>query len=41
MEGSRSGTNYNNAGATIEVDRIEFVNNVFKGTASSNGVAYW
>ena len=23
------------AGATIEVDRIEFVNNVFKGTASN------
>ena len=32
-----AGNNYNNAGATIEVDRIEFVNNVFKGTASSNG----
>ena len=31
-------THFTTAGATIEVDRIEFVNNVFKGTASSNGV---
>ena len=31
------GAPYNNAGATIEIDRIEFVNNVYKGTVGSTG----
>ncbi len=35
-DGTNEGLQYNNEGATIEIDRIEFVNNVFTGNAVTN-----